>query len=494
MKRYKYSLSHYKLLTCDMGNLVPLTWFEALPGDSMQIATSALIRVSPLLSPVMHPVRVRIHWWEAPLRILWEDFEDFITGGPAGTSTPTFPNISSSGTFAIVESDLSDCLGLQPTAGSWNQWSALPYRAYQTIWNEFYRDQDIVTEAVVSTSSGVDTTTETDMKRVAWEKDQFTTSRPWTQKGTEVTVPIAGNAPVKGIGPAAQSYTGTNQTVYESGETSSTTFNPWSNTLSQALYYEGDGSGYPDIYADLAAAGSVSISDLRESIALQKYMERAAKYGSRYVEYLRSLGVRSPARLQEPTYLGGGRQTIQFSEVLSTDDDGSSNYAGKLRGHGIGTMRTNTFRKFFDEHSIVMCLMSVIPKTIYADGMHKSWSRATKEDYWQKELQLIGEEAILNKELKMDHAAGGSTFGYRQIYDTYRSHPSSIAGEFRSAMNHWHYARIFASDPALNSTFIQANPTKRVNADSSNDCLYVMANHSIQSRRLVTKQTEYRMG
>lgn len=490
MKRNKFSLSHYKLLTCDMGQLIPISWYEALPGDTIQQATSMLLRVSPLLSPVMHPVRIRIHHWFVPIRLVWENWEDFITGGPDGTSVPDHPI---TGTSAVSEGSIWDYMGVPPASYSPTlYYSALPFRAYNLIFNEFYRDQDLVTELTVATDDGPDTSAYYAIRNVSWEKDYFTTARPWEQKGDEISIPLIGDAPVSGIGKGNQNYTNASQTVYETDGVGSTVYANSQNIHDAGadgmFYVKGDAAtgGFPEIYADLSSVSGVSISDLQLALALQRYQEARARYGSRYVEYLRSLGVRSSdARLQRPEYLGGGRQVIQFSEVLQTAE--GTDPVASMKGHGISAMRTNRFRRFFEEHGIIMTLMSVIPKSIYATGLKKAFSRTVKEDYFQKELQHIGQQEILNQELYTEHTTPEGVFGYQNRYDEYRNEPSNIAGEFRSTLDHWHYARIFGSDPALNSTFVTATPTKRVNASDSTDCLYIMANHSVQARRLLAR-------
>lgn len=488
MRRNKFSLSHYKLLTMDMGQLIPLTWYEVLPGDTIQQSTSALVRVSPLLAPVMHPVIVRLHHFYVPNRIIWDDFEDFITGGEDGLDNTTHPYQAAN---ATTEGTLRDYMGVPPSAGygySLNL-NILPFRAYHLIWNEYYRDQDLVTAATISTGNGSDATTSmATIRQIAWEKDYFTTCRPWEAKGSEVTIPLLGDAPVTGIGTKDGTFGSSSVSARETDGSGSETYTAAKiidgTGDSNITYIEEDqsNSGYPNIRADLASASGVSINDLRLAFALQKYQEARAQYGSRYAEYLRYLGVRSSdGRLQNPEYLGGGRQVIQFSEVLSTDGSNT----GDLKGHGIAAMKTNRYRRFFEEHGIVMTLMSVVPKAIYSQSVARGFHRETKEDYFQKELQHIGEQEITNKEVYPDHASPDAVFGYQNRYDEYRQIQSNIAGEFHSTLDHWHYARIFGSDPSLNSTFVTATPTKRVNASDSTDCLYVMANHSIQARRML---------
>lgn len=487
MKRSKHSLSHYKLLSCDMGELVPCGLVEVLPGDTIQHATSALIRATPLLSPVMHPVSVRVHHWYIPFRLIWQDWEDFITGGPDGLNASVFPTITIGGGSGAAVGSLADYLGV-PTAVNNIEVSALPFRAYATIWNEFYRDSDLQGELVVSKASGADTTTSTVLQNCAWEKDYFTSARPWEQKGPAITVPLGTRADVKGIGVGTADSAGL-QTWKETGGATQTNVNSFGTpTGADNFYIKGTAGGagaYPDIYADLSTASAVTVNVLREALALQRFEEARARYGSRYTEYLRYLHVRpSDARLQRPEYLGGGKQTIQFSEVLQTAE--GTNSVGTLRGHGIGAMRSNRYRRFFEEHGYVMSFISVRPKTIYAQGLPRTFNRRVKEDFWQKELQMIGQQEILNKELYAAHATPNGTFGYQDRYDEYRRIESTIAGEFRTTdADFWHMARIFGSTPALNSDFIKCVPTERTFAVPSKDVLYVMANHSIQARRII---------
>lgn len=471
-----------------MGELVPIGCYEVLPGDTVQQMTAALVRVSPLLTPVMHPVHVRIHHWYVPYRIIWEDFETFITGGPDGEDASAYPTFTAT---TITEGTLDDYLGVPPGnyAGiSGLQFSALPHRAYNLIYNEWYRDQDLSPEAALSTASGADATTARTLRKAAWEKDRFTSARPWTQKGPEVVVPIGDTAPVVSDGTnvsvVASGLTGTlgvagsqaTKQVHQVGAVADSNTMQWVNT---------------GMEADLSAATGVSINDLREAFALQRYEEARARYGSRYVEYLRYLGVRpSDGRLQLPEYLGGGRQTISFSEVLQTAPDTEADPeigVGNLRGHGMGALRSNRFRRFIPEHGVVLTLMSVLPKTMYTQGLARMWNRRTKEDFWQKELQHIGQEEIAKKEIYANQASNGDMWAFQDRYDDYRHHESTVSGEFRSTLNMWHYAREFSSAPALDASFVESTPTKRVNAVQTNDVLWVMARHSIQARRMVAR-------
>lgn len=492
MKRGKFSLSYTKLLSCDMGELIPIGWHEALPGDTIQQSTAALVRCAPLLSPVMHPVEVRFHHWCVPNRLIWTDWEKFITGGPDGLDATVHPTITLP---SVAVGSLADYLGVPISAGAIVV-SALPFRAYASIFNENYRDQDLVTLAALSLGNGVDASTSTALKNIAWEKDSYTSARPWEQKGPAISIPLVGTAPVKGIGKISNTTeAGAAGVVRETGggtpnyAQASNIWDPGVNNQYKIENIGAGGAAFPNIRADLTGVSAVTVNALREALALQRYEEARARFGSRYTEYLLYLGVKSSdARLQRPEYLGGGRQTIQFSEVLATAETGATTDVGDMKGHGIAAMKSNRYRRYFEEHCIVMTMMSVRPKTMYMQGLDRKFNRRTKEDYWQKELQHIGQDNILNKEIYAAHATPDGTFGWQDRYDEYRKSESNVAGEFRTTtLNYWHLARDFSSDPALNSTFVTSTPTKRVFAATSADCLYVMAKHSIQARRLVAQ-------
>ncbi len=484
MKRSKHGLSNYKLLSCDMGELVPIGLTEVLPGDTIQHATSVLLRVSPLLAPVMHPVHARVHHWFVPHRIVWDDWEKFITGGPDGFDQSVFPTVEPSAPGA---GSLTDYLGIPPDTDGL-EISALPFRCYAKIYNEWYRDQDLIPELPISTESGPDAETNQDMQNVAWEKDYFTSSRPWTQKGPEVSLPLGDTAPVIPDG----------RTTFQGADSDNLAALATLNATTETHWESGQGQSenmdyISGLVTDLADATAASINELRFAFALQRYEEARARYGSRYTEYLRYLGVKSSdARLQRPEFLGGGKQTIQFSEVLATAQDnegaGPDIAVGELKGHGIGSLRSNKYRRYFEEHGYVMSLLSVKPKTMYVQGIERHWNRRTKEDFWQKELQHIGQQEILNREIYNLHSDPEATFGFQDRYDEYRRQTSTIAGEFRGTeLDFWHMARIFGSDPALNADFINSVPTKRIHAVQENDVLWIMAKHSIQARRMVTK-------
>lgn len=488
MKRSKFNLSYTKLYSCDMGELIPAGLMEVLPGDSIQMQTRLLVRCAPMLTPPMHPVRVRIHHWFVPHRLVWSNWENFITGGPDGNNASVFPTITAA--ISLGTSPL-DYMGVPP--GITSTFSAIPLRGYQLIWNEWYRDQDLQTAATIVRTDGNDASTSGTLQTCAWEKDYFTSARPWEQKGPAVSIPLVGQAPVVGIGvDPADASVAVNRTIGQTVGTSASVPTLLNSESEIRIQLQNAGAAYntttnrAQIFADLSGVSGVTVNQLRQSLAIQRFEEARAMYGSRYPEYLRAIGVRSSdARLQRPEYLGGGVQTIQFSEVIQTAADGA-NPVSTLRGHGIAALRSNRFRRFFEEHGYVFTMVSVLPKTNYANGLFRHWNRRTKYDFWQKELENIGQQTVLNKEVYAGHSSPDGVFGYQDRYDEYRRSESNVGGEFRTTLNTWHFARIFASDPTLNATFVAAVPPERPFAAPSADVLYCHAHHSIQARRLLS--------
>lgn len=582
LKRNKFNLSHYHLLTCDMGKLVPCGVTDVLPGDTFVGSTSALVRMSPMVAPVMHPIEVRIHHWFVPYRLLWDEFEDFITGGATGMDTPAFPQVNVNNASI---SSLHDYFGIPTEKKQDLKVSALPYRAYSLIYNNFYRDQDLEQEISISYASGVDSTTNTTLQNVAWSKDYFTTARPWTQKGPEVTVPIgsgsgapivkygaysngvnfdvAANVPFtitknhQGSLPSVVNWASFNawyneqkksdqfysarfysaRIVYahggdadkakvglvgqielltgDSGEnvtyfdisTSDTSFvelpnstklpvqsSPYvaaSFTFSTSTAVIPANSVVQSYEVSSSALGALSVTDLRLATALQRMQEARAKYGSRYIDYLAYYGVKcSDSRLQLPEYLGGGKNLLQISEVLQTTPTADS-YVGDMYGHGIMSMRSNRFKFFAEEHGVIISLMSVLPHNMYSDGVDRMWLKTTKDEFYQKELNAIGMQEIYNAELFVDKPeTQKAVFGYQDRYNEYRHAMSKIHGDFRKTMDYWHLARQFDSLPVLNASFVKAQPSKRIFAEQTSNCLWVMAKHNLKALRCMPKKAQ----
>lgn len=469
-----------------MGKLYPLACFEVLPGDTVQQSTSMLLRFAPMIAPVMHPVTVRIHHWFVPNRLLWDGWESFITGGKDGLGDGVGNPPTITATAATEKGSFADYIGIPPgsTPAQLADVSAFPWLAYRKIWEDWYVDQDFY-----DADSLPPVDNNWGLLPISWEKDYFTTSRPWPQKGPDVTLPLGDTAPVIGTGAplfTAGMSSGTPSNLYASlGETFVRTASDADTGDTTMSWVD------PKLVADLSAAEAVSVNDFRRAFALQRYQEARARYGSRYTEYLAYLGVRSSdARLQRSEFLGGGKQTVSFSEVLQTGPGttegapvGANTGVGTMAGHGIAALRSNRYRKFFEEHGWVLSLASVRPKAIYQDGIHRKFTRTTKEDYWQRELEQIGQQEVLTREV---HYEGGETvFGYQDRYSEYKQEPSHVAGDFRDTLNFWHLARQFAAPPALNGSFLVCDPSKRIFQEQTTDPLWVMGYNSIQARRMV---------
>lgn len=504
-KRSKFSLSHYRLFSCKMGYLIPMGLVEVLPGDTFQHSTSLFLRVSPLVTPVMHPVHVIVHHWYVPTRLLWESWEDFITGGPDGLDASVPPTYKPHNPKGFEIGSLADYLGC-PTDVPDLEVSDLPFRAYHLIWNECYRDQDLEQEIDIPLTDGPHTPSNpwSSIHKSDWARDYFTTARPWPQKGPQVTVPV--NPAGDGVTGTA-SITGSPALTLSTGTPSATWIQQGDSNIHHWGYY-GDRDNRPAGVAGLsvnkgtlavsldlnnpeAGVGHIDVNQLREAFALQRFEEHRALYGSRYVEYLRYLGIRSSdARLQRPEYLGGTKQTIQFSEVLQTAE--GIDPVGTLRGHGIAASRTPRYRRYFEEHGFVMSIMQVRPVSVYMQGLPRMWRRKVKEDYFQKELQHIGQQEVYTSELYAGDSnapiADDKVFGYQNRYDEYRWHGSYVSGEFRTILDSWHMARNFATEPVLNGDFVSGSPTNRIFSSLDTDTLYCMASHSIQARRLLSKR------
>ena len=516
-KRNKFSLSHHKILSCRMGQLVPIGLTEVLPGDTVQHATTGLIRCAPLVSPVMARADVRIHHFFVPMRLLWDNWEDMITGGPDGRDNHVVPTVQSpSGGWTT--GSLGDYLGI-PT-GIDCAVNALPFRAYNLIYNEYYRDEDLIDPLVFNTGDSGDNASDYLVRNICWEKDYFTSARPWTQKGDAVTIPVdAGDVDVSGLTVEPSGYlklkglaTGSPYdpavadsiperfvTIDSSSSGSSLHSDQMVNYGTHAIYSSGlkVGGSISSGSEGVGTIGSINVDDLRLALSLQRFKEARSRFGSRYVEYLRYLGVASSdARLQRPEYLGGGRSPLQFSEVLQTAE--GTDPVGTMRGHGITALRSNRYRRFFEEHGYVLSLVSVRPKTVYTNMLPRTFIRQTKEDFFQPELQHIGQQEVFNKELNASSSNPDGVFGYQDRYNEYRYHESSVAGEFRDILNYWHMARDISGDFALNESFVTCTPTDRIFAapgtpENPQDTLYCFFNHSIQARRLMSKMATPRI-
>lgn len=513
-KLSKFDLSHERKLSLTMGNLIPILCLETVPGDRFRLSSEIMMRFAPMLAPIMHRVNVYTHYFFVPNRLIWNEWEDFITGGRDGTLSPVVPHFTVD--QATIDASLygagsvADHLGFPSQiagAGVTDpiNISALPFRAYHTIYNEFYRDQNLEPEVAFSINSGnvnADRVILSTMRKRAWEKDYFTSALPWTQRGGDVSLPITNSASVS-YSPVSSVFRGDGTNPLDDkllGVDSTGVGTP--PATGKGLIVDRDTSTSPatgtfgrieNIAGVNVNSTSVTINELRRSIRLQEWLEKNARGGARYIEQILShFGVKSSdGRLQRPEYLGGGKSPCVISEVLSTVEstDGSVPQAN-MAGHGYSVGNTNGFSRRFEEHGFVVGLMSVLPRTAYQQGVPKMFSRIeNKFDYYWPEFAQLGEQPIVNRELYYNprgvSGVHNGTFGYQSRYAEYKYVPSTVHGEMRTTLSHWHMGRIFASQPALNASFVQSDPTNRIFAvtGAGIDNLYCQIFHKFSALR-----------
>lgn len=486
IKRSRFNLTHEVKTTSDFGKLTPFLCLEVLPKDTFQISSEIFARLDPMIAPIMHRIDVYTHYFYVPNRLIWDEFEEFMgapnAGEPyeSGLTPPLINHPQISRTVALNNGlldigSLADYFGLPVRIPARVQGgvevpefvptypddlvNALPFRAYQLIWNDWYRNENIQHSIDFDKSSrNIDTQTGVEdimtLRYRNWHKDRFTSALPWVQRGAASRVPIPiGNADV----------------IVKDGSLSGITY---TNAADGAISARGgalvDRNG-ANINIDNAsqlqvddATGSFSINDLREANALQRWLERSARGGTRWIEQLMShFGVKSSdARLDRPEYLGGGRAPVSISEVLQNSQTTETSPLGTLGGRGITGSSHGTKKYFCEEHGWIIGIMSIMPKSGYQQGLHRQWYKRDRFDYFWPSFQRLGEEPIYNFELRAD-ANGKQVFGYTPRYSHYKYMPNITTGNFRSSLEFWHLNRVFANTPRLNEDFVCLNDPQR---------------------------------
>lgn len=491
--RSKFDLSHDVKMSLKFGYLYPSMVMECVPGDQFTISCESLIRVAPLLAPLMHRIDVFMHYYFVPTRILWDGWEDFVTQQPWDGVPPTHPFFEF-GEGGTIPTDLAfltyfglpqayPALPSAPIAIN-----PFPFAAYQVIYNEYYRDQNLIAEVDYKLDDGDNSSridTDFCVRRLrAWEHDYFTSALPFAQKGVPVKIPMNGIvelsedlplAPGKFVLPSTGIATDT-------GAISQDGVPP-----NVAVTIDSAGQTYDPQGSLVVNNAEATINDLRRAYRLQEWYEKQARGGTRYIEaILAHFGVRSSdARLQRPEYITGTKTPVTISEVLNSAGVEGGPVQGNMAGHGVSVVNGNYGKHFCEEHGYIIGIMSVMPKTAYQQGVPKMFLKTNDVfEYFWTEFANIGEQEIKHVELYGESATADTVFGYIPRYAEYKYMNNRTAGEFQDELAYWHMTRIFDEQPLLNQEFIECVPRTDIFPDTSgNDYLYAHIYHQIKAIR-----------
>ena len=478
-----FDLSYDKKLTCDMGQLIPVVCDEMVPGDVFRLGNELVIRFQPLVAPVLHEINAYIHYFFVPYRLLDDAWEEFITGGTDGAYAGLLPRWEPTDTTI---GSLWDYLGF-PTGIDPDGAYPIDYprRAYNRVYNEYYRDENLQVEVLETNES---------ILNRAWEKDYFTSALPWQQRG------VAPSLPISGLTSAEFASAVTGSAVFTTGagpQAGQVTFN-----ASNQVYTGGPALNNNSVsisaaklnanVVDLSAATTFNVSDLRLAFQIQKWMERNARAGVRYTEFLGAHFGVSPRddRLQRPEYIGGSKSSVIVSEVLQTSET-STSPQGNLAGHGLVADMTHIGSYRAQEFGLIIGMMSIMPRPSYQQGINRQWLRRSRLEFYFPEFSNLSEQAIERAEIYATgvEAENRTIFGYQGRYDEMRTKQNMVCGLMRTDFDYWHLGRQFGSAPLLNSAFITCVPRKDIFAAPSEPGLIVDVGNKIMAIRPMPLQS-----
>lgn len=465
IQRSSFDRSHGVKTTFDAGKLIPILVDEALPGDTFKLNMTGFARLATPINPIMDNMYMDTHFFAVPMRLLWDNWQKFNGEqiDPGDSIDYLIPTTTAPAITGYTEGSMSDYFGI-PTKVAGLEHSVMWHRAYNLVWNEWFRDENLQDSLPVSRGDGPDPSTDYTIQRRGKRHDYFTSALPWPQKGEAVQLPLGTAAPIA----ADMSFTG-GATSGNFAQIQDTTGQL--HLLSSAggvgdhVYGDSASSGTSLLYADLTDATAATINELRQAFQIQRLLERDARGGTRYIELIKShFGVTSPdARLQRPEYLGGGSTPVNIHPVTQQSASDATTPQGNLAAFGTAALTNHGFSKSFTEHTIIIGLVSVRADLTYQQGLNRMFSRSTRYDFYWPALSHLGEQSILNKEIFADGTnTDEAVFGYQERYAEYRYKPSNITSLFRSnatgSLDAWHLSQEFGTLPALNASFIEDNP------------------------------------